>query len=245
MSQQSWMIYALVVLLTVSGCRSFPPPRASEARLQLGLHYLLAKDYAAAERHLQRARKNAPADYRPVLALARLYQTRGHDEMAGVCYTQAEKMAPENGYVLNNYGAFLCALGQYDKARPRFARAMRATESGSRTQALLSSGFCLLDAGKTAPAAERLITAIMDDSSAAATVLAEAGQRLEQQKYADTRFLADIYHQQRSATAESLWLEILYAARQQATADVKRYGNQLARNYPLSIQYQRYLANEY
>ncbi len=245
MSQQSWIIYAVVVSLAVSGCSSSRPPRASEARLQLGLNYLLVKDYAAAERHLRRARQNAPADYRPVLALARLYQTRGHDDMAGVCYTQAEKMAPENGYVLNNYGAFLCALRQYDKARSRFTRAMRATETGSRTQALLSSGFCLLDAGKTAPAAERLTTAIKADSTAAVRVLAEAGQRLEQQKYAETRFLADIYHQQRSATAESLWLEILYAARQKATDDVKRYGDQLARNYPLSIQYQRYLANEY
>ncbi|ARU94914.1 tetratricopeptide repeat protein [Tatumella citrea] len=245
MSQQICIIYVVVVLLAVSGCSSLRPRHASEARLQLGLHSLMARDYAAAERHLQRARQNAPEDYRPVLGLARLYQTRGHDDMARVCYTQAEKMAPENGYVLNNYGAFLCALRQYDKARTRFTRAMRATETGSRTQALLSSGFCLLDAGKTAPAAERLITAIRADSTAAAKILTEARQRLEQLKYADTRFLADIYHQQRSASAESLWLEILYAARQKATGDVKRFGDQLARNYPLSIQYQRYLANEY
>ncbi len=245
MLRNAGIAWGLPAVFLITACTSPPGPAAGEIRLQLGLQYLAIGEYTAAERNLRRAVNASPDDYRPLLGLARLYQTQGHDAVAGVWYTRAEKLAPENGYVLNNYGAFLCALRQYDKARSRFTRAMRATETGSRTQALLSSGFCLLDAGKTAPAAERLTTAIKADSTAAVRVLAEAGQRLEQQKYAETRFLADIYHQQRSATAESLWLEILYAARQKATDDVKRYGDQLARNYPLSIQYQRYLANEY
>ncbi len=233
------------VILTVSGCGGAQRSDSTEARLQLGLHYLVAGEYFAADRNLQRARQSDVKDYRPVLGLARLYQRQGQDDMAGTCYTQAEKMAPKNGYVLNNYGAFLCALRQYDKAQALFSRALQATEAGSRIQALLSSGFCFLDAGKPAPAAERLSKAMTVDTTAGGKVLAEARQRLEQQKYADTRFLSEIYHQQRSASAESLWLKILYAARQNAIDDVKHYGEQLARIYPLSIQYQRYLANEY
>ncbi|WP_249213147.1 MULTISPECIES: type IV pilus biogenesis/stability protein PilW [unclassified Tatumella] len=244
MLTKSWMTTALLaVSVVVSGCSR--PPSVSPVRLQLGLQYLVAGEYSAAERNLQRARLAAAEDYRPVLGLARLYQAQGDNDEAAVWYTRAEEIAPENGYVLNNYGAFLCSLRQYDKAQSRFLAAMQADETGSRIQALLFSGRCFLDAGDTRQAADSLSQAVVAENSAAGKLLEEAGRRLEQQKFADTRLLLEIYHQQRSASAESLWLKILYAARQNATSDVKRYGDQLARVYPLSIQYQRYLANEY
>ncbi|MFC6377833.1 type IV pilus biogenesis/stability protein PilW [Tatumella terrea] len=245
MFRYSGIIPGLPVVLLFAGCTPHPGPVAGEIRLQLGLQYLAVGEYTAAGRNLWRAVKASPDDYRPILGLARLYQTQGHDAMAGVCYTRAEKLAPENGYVLNNYGAFLCALRQYDKAQSRFLLATLSTTGDNRTQAMLSSGYCFLDEGQLTRAAEKLTTVSRTEPAAADKLLAEAGRRIERQKFADAGLLLDIYHQFRSASAESLWLKILYAARQNDANDVKRYGEQLARIFPLSIQYQRYLANEY
>ena len=245
MLRYSGIVCGLPVVFLFTACTPHPGPVAGEIRLQLGLQYLAAGEYTAAERNLRRAVKASPDDYRPLLGLARLYQTQGHDAMAGVCYTRAEKLAPENGYVLNNYGAFLCALRQYDKAQSRFILATLATTGDGRTQTMLSAGYCFLDEGKRGQAAEKLTAVISSEPAAADKLLAEAGRRIERQKFADAGFLLEIYHQFRSASAESLWLKILYAVQQNDASDVKRYGEQLARIFPLSIQYQRYLANEY
>ena len=235
----------ILVMCLFTACAPPPEPVAGEIRLQLGLQYLAIGEYTAAERNLRRAAKASPDDYRPVLGLARLYQTQGHEAQAGVWYTRAEKLAPENGYVLNNYGAFLCALRQYDKAQSRFLRAALATTGEGRTQTMLSAAWCFLDEGKRTPAAEKLTTVISTEPASAEKLLAEVRRRIARRKLADAGFLLGIYHQWHSASAESLWLQILYAARQNDASDVKRCGEQLARIFPLSIQYQRYLANEY
>ncbi len=245
MLRNAGIAWGLPAVFLITACTSPPGPAAGEIRLQLGLQYLAIGEYTAAERNLRRAVNASPDDYRPLLGLARLYQTQGHDAVAGVWYTRAEKLAPENGYVLNNYGAFLCALRQYDKAQSRFLLATLATTGDSRTQALLSAGYCFLDEEQRTRAAEKLTAVISTEPAAADKLLAEAGRRIERQRFADAGFLLEIYHQFRSASAESLWLKILYAARQNDANDVKRYGEQLARIFPLSIQYQRYLANEY
>ncbi|WP_051150800.1 tetratricopeptide repeat protein [Tatumella saanichensis] len=132
----------LLIVLLGSGCQSVVPVAGGETRLTLGLEYLAMGEYRAAERNLLRAKRALPGDYRPVLALARLNQTEGHVSRAIVWYTQAEEMAPENGYVLNNYGAFLCALGQYDEARRRFTLAGQSLEPGGLTDTEPFSATC-------------------------------------------------------------------------------------------------------
>lgn len=135
----------LLMVWLVSGCQTAVPTAGGETRLTLGLEYLAMGEYRAAERNLLRAQQALAGDYRPVLALARLYQTEGHVSRAIVWYTQAEEMAPENGYVLNNYGAFLCALGQYDEARRRFTLAGQSREPGGLTEAQQLSAACFTD----------------------------------------------------------------------------------------------------
>ena len=214
MLRNAGIAWGLPAVFLITACTSPPGPAAGEIRLQLGLQYLAIGEYTAAERNLRRAVNASPDDYRPLLGLARLYQTQGHDAVAGVWYTRAEKLAPENGYVLNNYGAFLCALRQYDKAQSRFLLATLATTGDSRTQALLSAGYCFLDEEQRTRAAEKLTAVISTEPAAADKLLAEAGRRIARQRFADAGFLLEIYHQFRSASAESLWLKILYAARQ-------------------------------
>ncbi len=70
-------------------------------------------------------------------------------------------------------------------------------------------------------------------------LLTEVERRLEQQQWASVPLLLEVYHQHLPATAESLGLQIRFAAQQGNAADVTRYGDRLARSFPQSIQYQR------
>ncbi len=77
-------------------------------------------------------------------------------------------------------------------------------------------------------------------------MLAEAERRFGKGKFTDSRLLLDVYQRNFPVSAESLWLEIRFVAQaKQPDDDVQRYGAQLARIFPQSIQHQHFLANEY
>lgn len=235
-----------LVLFVVSGCVSnTPQPGAAEVRLQLGMHYLAAEDYAAAQRNFLRAQAAAPRDYRVPLALARLAQLQGNLQASTAQFLQAQRLAPDNGYVANNYGAFLCALGQYGEAHQQFKRAKDAQEADARIDAYELSGYCYLQAGDDEAARSALLNALDADRSKGESLLAEAERLVETHQQANVPLLLEIYQQRRPETARSLALHIRFAAQQGNAADITHYGDQLARRFPQSIQYQRYLANEY
>ncbi len=230
----------------VSGCVNHPVQQsAADIRLQLGLHYLSVKDYAAAQRNLLRAQQAAPKDYRVPLALARVAQAQHNSAQTRMHYQRAQQLAPLNGYVANNYGAFLCGLRQYDEAHQQFKLAIAAQEIDARQDAFLFSGYCYLQAEENSAAREQLGNALEAAPEQGNQLLLAVAKRLDQQQSTAVPLLLEVYHQHLPATAESLWLQIRFAAQQGNAADVKRYGDRLARSFPQSIQYQRYLANEY
>lgn len=232
--------------LTLTACASRQPETGSaQIRLQLGLIYLAQDALPAARRNLQRALQDAPQDYRVLLALARLSQQEGDSAMARHYYQTALKYAPENGYALNNYGAFLCGLGQYDAAHQQFTLAAVQNSAVARADSQERAGYCYLQQEDYAAARRMLLQALQNDRQKADALLVEATKHLERQEPEQVRLLLEVYHHSAPATAESLWLEIRFAALEQRTVDKARYGRQLAQNFPQSIQYQHFLANEY
>ncbi|MCA1175859.1 MULTISPECIES: type IV pilus biogenesis/stability protein PilW [unclassified Pantoea] len=236
----------LLAVFVVTGCVNSPAQQgAADIRLQLGLHYLAVKDFEAAQRNLLRAERAAPRDYRVPLALARLAQAQQNSAQTHWHYQRAQQLAPANGYIANNYGAFLCGLRQYGEAHQQFKLAMAAQEIEARQDAFLFSGYCYLQAGESASARESLSNALIAAPEQGSQLLTEVEKRLKQQDRLAVPLLLEVYHQRLPATAESQWLQIRFAAQQGNAADVIRYGDRLARSFPQSIQYQRYLANEY
>lgn len=236
----------LAVALVLAGCNGSRQAEGSgQIRLQLGLIYLSQGDRLAAQRNLQRALQDAPGDYRVLLAMARLHEQEGDSATARHYYQAALKSAPQNSYALNNYGAFLCGLGQYDAAHQQFTRAAASKAFAASADSQERAGYCYLRQGEYASARRALLSALQADRQKADALLAEAERHLEQQEPEPTRLLLEVYHHSVPATAESLWLEIRFAALEQRTVDHADYGRQLAQNFPQSIQYQHFLANEY
>jgi len=235
-----------MVLLLLAGCQVTAPNNALvETRLQLGLAYLARGEPDAAHRNLQRALTLAPNDYRTQLAEARYQHQVGDNALAERYYHQALVLAPQNGYVLNNYGAFLCRLGQYDAAQRYFLQAAEDSATGARTDSVENSGYCYLNAGQQNRARDALVEAVTAEPARGIPMLAEAERRFGKGRREDTRLLLDIYQHNFPVSAESLWLEIRFAVQEGRIADVEHYGDQLARIFPQSIQYQHLLANEY
>ncbi len=240
------LLLIAIVIVLLAGCRA---PQPSEPlvtiRLQLGLNYLMRGETAAARRNLQRALKLSPQDYRVQLAMARYFQQMADSVVAQNYYHRALQLAPRNRQVLNNYGAFLCGIGQYDAGQRLFRQAAEYSANDVCYDSLENSGYCYLNAGQQVHARERLTALVLASPSKGLPMLAEAERRFGKGRYAESRLLLDVYQHNLPAAAESVWLEIRLAAQAERPDDVQRFGAQLARIFPQSIQYQHFLANEY
>lgn len=237
-------------LLLLTGCagtarQQADAPQAAQARLQLGLEYLAQGDMAAARQNLEKALQAAPQDYRTQLGMALYQQQAGENDAAAQHYRQAMQLAPQNGTVLNNYGAFLCSLGQYVPAQQQFSAAAQIADYGQVADSLENAGYCFLQAGQNDEARVLLGRALKHDPDKGDALLALAGKQFDEGKRAQAQLLLDVYQHMLPASAESLWLQIRFAALADRQDSVQRYGRQLARSFPQSQQYQQFLANEY
>ncbi len=243
-------ITLVVVVTFLNGCASEKQPadvstQSAQTRLQLGMEYLAANNLDAARQNLDKAVKGAPDDYRTQLGMALYEQRVGENAAAQNRYRLALKLAPQNGTVLNNYGAFLCSLGQYVPAQQQFAAAARAADYGLVADSLENAGYCFFKAGDNDEARKLLSRALKYDPDKGVALLAEADRQFSEGKGDKTQLLLNVYQHILPASAESLWLQIRFAALAGRQNDVKRYGARLARSFPQSKQYQQFLANEY
>ncbi|WP_233982466.1 type IV pilus biogenesis/stability protein PilW [Pectobacterium versatile] len=249
LSQGMYWLSGLVVVLLLVGCVRSPQettnPAVAQTRLQLGLTYLAHNNLDSARQNLEKAVAIAPQDYRTQLGMALYEQRIGENRLAEQRYQYVLNMAPENGSVMNNYGAFLCSLGQYVAAQRQFSAAAQLPDYSQVADALENAGYCFFNAGQTEDARNLLSRALKYDPTKGSALLTEANQQFAAGKNEQTRLLLDIYQHILPASAESLWLQIRFAALAGHDGDKERYGNVLARSFPQSKQYQHFLANEY
>lgn len=251
--QMQWkgMFAASLAVCLLAGCSSSKHPPVEETsgvpmtQLQLGMDDLKQGNLPAAKTNLQQAVDASPLDYRNQLGMALYEQKVGNKDAAQSRYQQAFKLAPQNGTVINNYGAFLCSLGQYVSSQQQFSTAASLPDSGPVADSLESAGYCFLKANQNDEAKMLLSQALKRDPDKGATLITEANRQYKEGNRADAQLLLDVYQHVLPASADSLMLQIRFAALADNPDSVQRYGKQLARNFPQSQQYQQFLANEY
>lgn len=87
--------------------------------------------------------------------------------------------------------------------------------------------------------------ALKYDPEKGVALVSEANRQLTAGQPDRAQQLLDVYQHVLPGSAESLWLQIRFAALANRHDDVQRYGARLARSFPQSKQYQQFLANEY
>ncbi|GFN46795.1 type IV pilus biogenesis/stability protein PilW [Candidatus Regiella insecticola] len=242
----------LVMYLTTSiltGCSVAPEitsqVTAGQARLQLGLEYLARGDLNAARQNIIKVLRAHPQNYRAHLAMALYEQRIGENNAAQLRYQQAMKLSPNNGIILNNYGAFLCSLGQYMSAQQQFNTAALLPDYGQVINSIENAGYCFLQADQNDKARIMLSRALKYDPDKSAVLLTEAERQFRLKNYVKAQLLLNIYQDILPKNARSLWLQIRFAALAGSQDSVQRYGQQLAQNFPQSEQYRHFLAHEY
>lgn len=231
-----------VATLVLTACAGTPEEpgvesqarKAAETNTELGRQYIARGDYEIALDKLKRAiahdRSYAPAH----TVLAYLYERIGDDEMAGREYREAIRYDPEDGSVNNNYGAFLCSLGNWDEAEPYFEKALKDPFYDTPELPLSNAGLCAMNAGDLDTAERYLRQSIEYDDDLPASLLALCQLNYQRGQYLRARAFLQRYES--AAPHSEVSLEQAYQI-EKALGDeeaARRYRSQLIKEFPNS-----------
>jgi type IV pilus assembly protein PilF len=188
MRRRELLALAVVVALVASGCSrlSFVKPDAQRRGMErVAPEYTFSETPQARQRSEARRLvasaeqklraddvRGATADARAALradgrsaeahtVLGLIAGRQGQADVAGRHYATAAELAPANGGMLGNYGAWLCANGRAEESLGWFERALQAPAQRDRAASLANYGACALTAGQ-ADLAERASRVALD-----------------------------------------------------------------------------------
>lgn len=184
----------------------------------------------AADKALALDERHAGAHSLRALGLDALGRTRD----AGPHHRRAAELAPADGSMLNNYGAWLCANGHPAPSLAWFERAAASPGYATPDAALANAGICALEGGDVEQAAQRLREAIALSPANAAALQALArlefgrGRTLEARAFIERRLAAA------PADPESLLLASQIEQKLGDTAAATRYVHRMRAEFPRS-----------
>ncbi|MBY5948217.1 type IV pilus biogenesis/stability protein PilW [Photobacterium rosenbergii] len=225
--------------------QSINKEEAAEARVTLGLGYLEQGQWQRARDNFELALQYAPRYYRAQNAMAYYYQRVDEPESAETIYRQALKYSPKNGDVRNNYGVFLCSQGRYDEAIDQFESAIKQPYYYLTSASYENAALCSLEQGNQPQARGYFDKALAYDPYRAKSMLQLSKLDIEAQNFKEARVRLFKFNKRYGYKADSLWLLIQLEQQAGYDSQADKYAGILKAQYPDSLQYQNYLANEY
>ncbi|MEO8366738.1 MAG: type IV pilus biogenesis/stability protein PilW [Pseudoxanthomonas sp.] len=160
---------------------------ATQDRLRLATQRLGSGDLVAAERETKLLLKDNPGSADAYTLLAVIRDQQGNTAQAGENYKRAAELAPSQGGVLNNYGAWLCTNGFPAEALVWFDRALAAPGYATPGSALANAGGCALKAGQYERAGRDLRQALSLEPGNAYALASMADNEYRQGRYFEAR----------------------------------------------------------
>jgi type IV pilus assembly protein PilF len=206
--------------------------RVAEVNTQLGREYLSRGQYEIALEKLKKA-IDADDDYAPShTLLAVLYETIGETDEAADEYLAAVRVAPENGDVNNNYGAFLCRTGQGGRAMRYFDKALEDPFYRTPEVAMGNAGACALAMGDDARAEARLRRALDYDPTFPDALLSLAELKSRDGDYLRARAFLQRYESTGAVSPEALLTGFEVESALGNGREASGYRDRLLQNFP-------------
>jgi len=117
---------------------------AAETNARLGLGYLEKGMYSTSKNRLLTALHEDPEIAAVWYSMAYYLEKTGNKKLAEQYYLKAISVEPHSGKAINNYGTFLCRIGQHQKAITEFLRAAHERTYLHAAGAYENAGTCAL-----------------------------------------------------------------------------------------------------
>lgn len=208
---------------------------AARNHTALSQRELARGDLAAAEIHARKALKQQAGSADAYTLLAVIAERRGRSTEAGAHYLRAAELAPANGGVLNNYGAWLCSNGRPAESLPWFDRALAAPGYQTPGAALANAGACAQQGGQPGRVERDLRAAIGFDPENPVALGALAEHEFRVGRYMDARAFSQRRLAAAPADARALLLASQIEQKLGDTAAAARYVRRLREEFPDAV----------
>lgn len=243
----------LVIFVFLNGCATnqnhvlspgHDPDKTARLNLELGMAYMEKNDNEKALRKLRKAIQIDPQYADAHSAIAILYSRLGEDGEAGTHYEKAVKLEPHNSGALNNYGQYLCAHDQRQKADTMFKRALANPLYQTPEFAFLNAGICAKGAQDFDQAESYFRAALKQNPYMVPALFHMADLSFSLKRNLPARGYIERYSEAIQHNARSLWLAIQI---ERALGDFDQeasYALQLKNNFPDSQETRLLLKSE-
>src|SRR5699024_8891672 len=164
------VIIGCTLLAACVSTANFDKARAAQARLRLAIAYLHENELSLAYKNLRKAVEYAPRDSQIQLGMALYEQQTEQFQAANTRYKKLLKNE-KSSTVLNQYGLFLCTIGEYAEAEKQYRKALMQPDFLLIADTLKNSGYCALQAGNVALAEQAFKNMVTHDLTTGKTLL--------------------------------------------------------------------------
>jgi len=207
---------------------------AAEINTQLGREYMQRNQDEVALEKLKKA-ISMDNNYAPAhTMIAVLYEKLGEENLAEKNYYEAVRIAPGNGDVNNNYGAYLCRNGKGQDAERYFLKALDDPFYKTPAVAMANAGACQLKLGNVDKAETYLRKSLGYDAKFPDALLAMASISVSRKDYLRGRAFLQRYESAGPRSAESLMLGYRIEHQLGNATGAKHYADSLLDYFPQS-----------
>jgi len=162
-------------------------------------------------------------------------------------FQRALKIAPKNPDVNNNYGWFLCDIGQPRQSIQYFLNALKDPLYETPEVAYANAGSCAMKAGDLDGAQNYLLEALRLSRNPAPATRYKLAELFYQRGNLDEAkvYLGEAIKAMEPPSAEALWLAVRLERKLGNKAGEGNYASQLRGRYPTSKEYQAFLKGNF
>ena len=239
---KSVWISAILLNLLLAGCVSNEirvsdtETRHADTLVQLGLGYMQKGDLNIALEKLTAALDAADKYAPPHNAIAILYTRLERYEEADKHYQLSIQLAPTDGNLSNNYGAFLCGQARYQAAYENFYRAAEQPLYRTPELAYENAGLCAMREKNIEMAEKSFRSALNVRKDMTVSLINMAKVALLKKSYLQGRAYIQRFEEKASHSAVSLQLAIDIEQGLGAIQEVDKYSELLRSRFPDSVQ---------
>jgi type IV pilus assembly protein PilF len=240
----------LVMAASLTGCtttdtrRKPDAERAAEINLQLGTDYLRRGNLAQAKEKIDRALEQNPRNPQAHITAGLLYERLGNSDKADSHFSRALSLDPKNPEVQNNYGAFLCQKGKYQRGEKLMLEAASNPLYRTPEIAYFNAANCARNGGDLKRTEENLRKALAVRPKFAEALLQMAELQYNQADYLSARAFLERYMEVGRVSPATLWLGVRIERGLGNEEAAKTYAERLKLEYPKAAQTKELIESE-
>jgi len=218
--------------------------RASEVNEQLAIDYLVKRNLSAAKEKIDRALEQNPRNASAHAIAGLLYDQLGDNSKADSYFQRALSLDGKDPETLNNYAAFLCKNGRYDRGEKYALQASGNPLYKTPERAYMNAGICQRQAGNLSRAEEHYRRALGIRPKFAGVLFEMAELELQQANFLPARAFLERYLEVSKTSPATLWLGVRIERGLGNKTGANNYAARLKNEYPTAVETKELLESE-